>query len=335
MLINMTKVKGVDVDIDDLLLAEHTMGYNEGHAAGTIQGHALGYAEGNTAGYTTGHAAGTIAGHAAGYTEGTADGYAEGYAVGYAQGVADTLPAPPPPEPPANLWSVKSSMDFAPVGGQCGSIWPGADTYVSADRGHNGTPQSCKMSIGQGQEAWGGGVAFTAEQKSVKGDELWCRWATYFPAGFNFDVQPAGGSRLKFFRLSHDLPGGGIDGRFDMQIRDDGSGVSLGLEKEWSWVELANTAIAYDVWQVWEVYFKFDDVGTTAKTRVWLDGVLKWDNADKPNMIQAGNYVPDVRFFDHWNEGSPVAQHMYFDGLIITNGVPGSTDANGNPFIGT
>ena len=254
--------------------------------------------------------------------------------------VGGVLKHPLPPDP-GDFWSAGFGFENGAVGAECLPLWDtGNNNEISADQAYKGT-KSCKMSVSLGGENWGGGYDLAGQGRQLfQDDEVWFRIATYFPAGFNMDVQPAGGSRLKFIRVKQHLSGGAFDGHFDMQFKDDASAISIGLEKSWpTFVDIANTAVVFDTWQVWEIYFYFDwrpadDALGNGRIRIWLDDALKIDKTDQPTLIRAGNQIIDFPIFSSWNTGSPATQHCYVDGGRVTNGNPGSFDASGNPFIG-
>ena len=240
----------------------------------------------------------------------------------------------------SGAWLIQEGFEGQTDATRCKTFWQNnARIEVSSSQAASGT-KSCKFFVNKGQTLWGGGFV---TPKQSPGDETWMRFRIFMPAGFDYRTGYSGG-HLKFIRMDAHPNGGG--GRYDWLWSDP----FLEPHAYWQRVEgvsctnncfyrfgLKNNP-TQGVWETWEVYVKWDltaqDSGGMARTVMWKDGVKIGENTQSATMASGTAQVGDMRLFDHWNGGSPQAQHLYFDDLVVTNVTPGDTDSAGNPYIG-
>ena len=244
----------------------------------------------------------------------------------------------------ASAWTVSEDYDAQGLNERCAPFWDdGADSKVSNEQSISGN-KSCRMAVPSGGKTWGGG--FVSPSFLHKGDEAWIRFRLYLPLDFDYGAYSAG-NKLKFIRMTvRDTSNDSIVGRLDWYWHREGSTSKFGkiLERDkcttdcWETFGGANAEQVRGVWETYEMYAKFDHVsvndGGEGRVRVWKNGILMADLTDRPTMWPGSDEVSSMMIFSHWNGGSPKAQHLYFEDLIATNEVPGSSDAAGNPYIG-
>lgn len=254
----------------------------------------------------------------------------------------------------AHGWLVEIDCERGAVGeravGESGLGHADPGTVYSDEIAYSGK-QSCKLQIDEGDFRWGGSKDLPNHLK--KGDEVWVRIATYFPAGFDYNSYSAG-NRLKFLRLHtrsdrpEDYCVGENEGYMDWYIYptyrnsgDEAYGVIKECDRGAAWSSfgsLAGKGIEHDKWQVYEMYVKFDDVssmdGGMALVRVWRNDELLGEFTKHTTLETPDSYARSFLLFSYWNGGSPKTQHMFIDDLVITNEMPSTRDASGNPRIG-
>lgn len=247
--------------------------------------------------------------------------------------------------------TVGSSSGLGTVGGAIPTV-DNAQSFSGAN--------SAKTTIASGAFFAGGYRTVTVQ--CTQGDEVWFRFRTFFPTGFNF--QAPGNGHLKFMRIDTGPTSGASHSHLDWYLAA-GSGTAAGfwdfiLEgSAQSWLfggtptTPVPTGIVRNVWQTWEGYYKLHTVAASAIIRLWRDGVRIVDtSANIPSGVAARstlNNATDVAGFDaggngggfmmstYWNGGSPANQSWWIDDFTIytsKTGAPANVDSSGNPFIG-
>lgn len=229
----------------------------------------------------------------------------------------------------------------------------GATEYSSEQSVEGGL--SCKFKIKKGSDGWGkwGGRKILPTVLE-KGDELWMRVHTFFPADFDYNVTGAG-NKLKFLRAHtrSTISGQGgscvpaNEGYNDWYIYPDTQefgDTPYGFIKECHnvWQEFGSfnegMYIHREVWETYEMYIKLDNIpsasGGEALVRVWRNNDLLGEFTSVPTLVTAESFVDAFLIFTYWNGRSPKTQHMYIDDLVVTNETPTSVDSEGNPRVG-
>lgn len=240
----------------------------------------------------------------------------------------------------ANAWTIDQSYDSQALGETCEN-WGSSQSYVTDLKSYSGG-KSCLQHIKAGQTAfgiWGGIINHPSNLK--RGDEIWIRVRTFFPAGFNYD-STSEGNRLKFLRV-HTMdasnPNYGYD---DLYINPSSNSVPFQFiyegEQKWTTVGTSADKIQRGTWETYEFYVKFDSVpvdsGGQARVRIWKNGTLLRDITDRQTLKNTVAYADRTHIFTYWNGGSPLTQQMYIDDLVVTSDVPSNVDAFGNRFVG-
>jgi len=202
--------------------------------------------------------------------------------------------------------------------GTSGFDFAGSQTFYSNTYAHTGNT-SAKMHWTAGAEG------FATEHGEFNfpivnsGSEIWARGYFYFPAGFNFKANPVS----KFIRIR--TPTGYDSVFFNTDATGNGKLV-LSNEPGNYQLDLADSYMSRGVWHCVELYVK---LGSSGRIRIWLDGVLKGDDARDTGASSSQIYV-----MTNWNGGSPITQDEYMDDFIITTDRPSQVDSKGNPMIG-
>lgn len=241
----------------------------------------------------------------------------------------------------ANAWTITQNYDSQPAGATCASMTD-TQSIVSAGTGTAGS-SACQNRVNKGDTAFGrwGGIIYNPAPLR-RGDEVWIKADTYWPAGFNYD-STAEGNRLKFLRL-HTMDSGNPNyGYDDLYINPKGSvpPFSFIYEGDQVWKDVGTSADAIQLgrWESYQMYVKLDNLaaskGGMARVRIWKDGKLLKEITDRPTLKVSGAYSDRFHLFTYWNGGSPATQSMYVDNLVITSDTPAGRDAAGNAMIGT
>jgi hypothetical protein len=221
----------------------------------------------------------------------------------------------------------------------------GGTFYTAGDA--FGFGQSAELNIEAGSRGvgtWGGIVAFEScgGRKLVKGDEIWIRLRTRFPADFDFTANP----HLLFLRLPTAADREDERGSNDIYIPSGKNGhvfefVRRGDEQ---WVYFGNIGdrIVPGLWETYEWYVKLSDTArddepdTGAVMRFWKNDNLLVEITDKPTLATPDSRLAEFHLFTYWPGGSPRTQKMYVDDLRITTDVPdGGTEEQPQIGIGS
>lgn len=196
-----------------------------------------------------------------------------------------------------------------------------------------GFGQSAELNIEAGSRGggiWGGIISFEScgGRNLVKGDEIWVRLRTKFPADFDFTAEP----HLLFLRLPTISDVGDRQSSNDIYIPGGKNGHVFEFVREGDeqWVYFGNISdrIVLGLWETYEWYVKLSDTtwdeepGGGAVMRFWKNDNLLVEITDKPTLATAESYLPEFHLFTHWAGGSPRTQKMYVDDLRITTDVP-------------
>lgn len=264
-------------------------------------------------------------------------------------------------------WVVEENFDGAdPVlsdGVRCPPFWRDnfADSTVTTENNiSSGGSKSCKFSIPENGQGWGGGFVFPNNEVSGQnevlgqGDEVWVRFRLYIPTGSDFNAYSSG-NRLKFIRMTV-RNAAGITARLDWYWQQEGSAQPYGVTLErddcttncWQFFGTGDGPVQ-GVWETYEEYVKFDytsvDDGGEGRVITWKNGKLLANMTNRPtmwldvnnNLGGDGVEIINIMVFSYWNGGSPKAQFLYFDDLVATDTIPGSTCDDGGgevPCIG-
>ncbi|HEX7026116.1 MAG TPA: hypothetical protein VF268_02670 [Gammaproteobacteria bacterium] len=242
---------------------------------------------------------------------------------------------------PAGAFTI--DMDFesgAPGSKVEGRCTPGQARFTRAADGTFytvsdafGFGQSAELNIeagSRGTGSWGGIISFEAcgGRSLEKGDEVWIRLRTKFPADFDFTADP----HLLFLRLPIQNEAGNTQGASDIYIPTGKNGhvfeyVRQG-DRQWVYFGNISDRIVLGLWETYEWYVKLSDIawddepGEGAVMRFWKNDNLLVEITDKPTLAAPGGYLPEFHLFTYWHGGSPRTQKMYIDDLKITTDVP-------------
>jgi hypothetical protein len=166
------------------------------------------------------------------------------------------------------------------------------------------------------------------------------------PFGFNYN-STSEGAHLKFLRVHTSSASGSNQGYNDWYINPSNrvSGDNNGTHKfifegEQRWSDFGTEADRpqFGVWEVYEMYLKFDNVSTDnggqALVRVWKNGVLKGEFTNRRTLSNSDSYSDRTHIFTYWNGGAPKTQHMWLDDVVVTSDTPDAVDSHGNPYVG-
>lgn len=235
------------------------------------------------------------------------------------------------------------------LNGQSGTV----DNTVSYS-----SPNSTKSTIASGAFNFGWANALPITNQPAEGNEIWFRFRTFFPTGFDFTSSP----HLKFIRIDTGTTPNGHGSHIDWYILNGGS-TAVGYfdfiyEGVNSWLfggaapTPVPTGIIRNQWQTWEVYYYLSSVASTAIIRFWRDGTLICDTSNnipsgvgQRSTINSGYIVggnngtaQGEMIITYWNGGSSATQSGNCDDFTVytsLTGDPVNRDANGNLFIGT
>ncbi len=236
-------------------------------------------------------------------------------------------------EQPITGFNFNIDFNSGTLGTRVDDVNPIYDTFTSdaggsfytADVVAEGT-QAAELNIAKGTEgsgSWGGILQFP--DPLVQGDELWIRVKTYWPSTTTYLAE----SRLKFLRIRTESPTGINRGYNDWYINpEDRHPTPFQWIKEindsWRYFGATTDKIAYDTWETYELYLKFDSVpsasGGTALVRMWKNGVLIGEITDVPTLQDAADLAKSFYLFTYWN-------HDAFQKLYELTAVPST------PFI--
>ncbi|MFO1394706.1 MAG: hypothetical protein U1F09_13155 [Steroidobacteraceae bacterium] len=230
------------------------------------------------------------------------------------------------------------------------------DTYgggsTTTEQAYSGT-KSLKLTVNSGQfdVPW---LAGKPTNRLGQGDEIWARFRTYFPAGYNFSAGP----HLKFFRIDVGSPAsGGHGAHLDWYIRSgvspnqaDATGVGVFdfiQEEIQSWLydtDALPTGIVRGQWQTWNFYYKLHSVASSARIRLWRDNTLLVDTNARATLGSSTTVVgcktdgnaQGIMVVTYWNGGAPATQSFYLDDFVVATSAspPASTDSGGRIWIG-
>lgn len=243
------------------------------------------------------------------------------------------------------VWAFTINMDFengvpgSKVEGQC---TPREDRFTRAADGTFytvtdafGFGQSAELNIEAGSHgvgSWGGIISFEScgGRKLVKGDEIWIRLRTKFPADFDFTADP----HLLFLRLPIKDEKGNGQVANDIYIPGGKNGHVFEFVRQGDpqWVYFGNIAdrIVFGLWETYEWYLKLSDTtwddepGEGAIMRFWKNDNLLAEITDKATLATPDGHLPEFHLFTYWHGGAPRTQKMYIDDLKITTDVPDS-----------
>jgi hypothetical protein len=234
----------------------------------------------------------------------------------------------------------------------------GAGSFFDALAGANPTTEQtfgsgkalrCPMVTSADELDW---LAGNPTHQIPLGGEIWVRFRTYFPTGFNFVAVPV----LKFLRLQTALSGA-PSGHFDFLIRyfgENGDTNNRGffdpaLEGPATPIfgnssTAPPTGLVTGRWQTWNFYVKWHNVAASSKVRMWRDNKLLIDHSTIATLASASAYMGSaadstsgVMFITHWNGFPPQDQVCYIDDWAVSSSISGSptqVDSNGYPWIG-
>ncbi len=243
----------------------------------------------------------------------------------------------------ANAWTLHTDYDEQSVGDVC-NYWLSTQAVVASIQANTGA-NSCKTFITGGSTGfgeWGGIINFPSKLR--KGDEIWIRIRTYWPAGFDYD-STGEGNHLKFIRVHTRDSAVSNYGYNDWYISPS---TSSGLAHEfiyegnvkglWDMVRDISYKPNHDIWETYEYYIKFDNIpadeGGVARIKAWKNGTLIMNSGINPTLKTKDTYADRMHIFTYWNGAAPKTQEMYIDDFFVTTAEPSHTDADGNNYIG-
>lgn len=207
------------------------------------------------------------------------------------------------------------------VGGLGGFQYAGQATTYSNTHAHGGT-MSAQMHWTTGSEGFGEahGQYYIG---AVGTDGIWVRGYFYFPAGFDFTASDVN----KLIRITTTS---GMDSIFinaDTPSSPNVGKIASSNEPADYQNDVPSSGFNTGGWHCFEMHIQFGNPGVQ---RVWLDGVMKWNDTTH----DTGTAGSAVYFMTNWNGGSPADQDMWIDDIIITTDTPMNMDASNNPMIG-
>lgn len=192
----------------------------------------------------------------------------------------------------------------------------------------------------------------------VEGDEIWAKCDIFLSS--NWSWGPASGSSLKLMRL---YPSSYYEGELIAQVDQDGliyaqtqgfTGGNLEMYTGGSG-DASGPAFSYPIgqWFRLELYMKVSSDPSTARCRMWIDGVLRLDrdgNTSPHTGLQTLNRSgstnllgsPGLVLYSTWDAGATLTndqQHIIYDNIVVTNDnvwvqANGEQDAASNWMIG-
>lgn len=221
---------------------------------------------------------------------------------------------------------------------------------ASSTQAYGGSGKSVACSINASATDWG--LASKLPTRLGENDEVWIRFRTFFPTGYDFDATP----HLKFFRIDQGtVASGGHGAHLDWYIRfvgNAGDTDNVGFldyiqENQQSWLydyEAIPSGIVRNTWQTWNFYFKLHGTAAGGRIRIWRDSSLLADFNSRMTL-GASDYVVGASsdgnaqgfmFSTYWNGGSPATQTCYIDDWQIATSAspPTATDSGGRTWIG-
>jgi len=225
-----------------------------------------------------------------------------------------------------------------------------AGGVISTEQAYSGTRSvKCTAAEDEANLDW---LAGKPLHRLTQGDEIWVRFRTFFPTGYDFSVSTS----LKFLRVDQGANSGvnrGHGAHIDYYLQS-ANDTDVGFwnfiqEDIQSWMfagaERPPSGIIRNTWQTWNFYLLLHSVASSARVRLWCDETLIIDSNTRATLGAATNEVGSiadgncqgVMFMTYWNGGSPQAQSCYLDDWAIStniSGAPTATDGAGNPWIG-
>ena len=227
--------------------------------------------------------------------------------------------------------------------GQLGQNAAGTDAFAYAGkltvfdntRAQSGK-RSAKATIKEGTDGWNDwGGSWRYPKPLQEGDELWYRVWLWIEPGWDWNV---GSKGTRFHTISaKGVNGGYLDNFFYNNAIRLGSEVSPTLFFN-NGDDIDLPAMPKGSWQSFERYIKWHSVPGQAIDRVWINGVLVFEDK-KTNTLRDSTSVADFvfqfGFFDGVDTGgAPNTQTLWIDNIVMTNERPSETDKFGNSFIG-
>ncbi|MBN1670383.1 MAG: hypothetical protein JXR37_05100 [Kiritimatiellae bacterium] len=163
---------------------------------------------------------------------------------------------------------------------------------------------------------WGGSVNFPTNL--VRGDEIWWRVRTRWPAGQSYESNPW----LKFLRIHTRTAAETNHGYDDLYIANPGSDQPFRAIYEgggaWRTCGTPADAIQPDAWETYEMYLRLDTLsvsnGGMARVRVWKNGKLLREFDDQPTLKAADGYADFAYLFSYWNSDPWRGRFTYASG---------------------
>jgi len=163
---------------------------------------------------------------------------------------------------------------------------------------------------------WGGSIKFPTRLR--KGDQVWWRVRTYWPAGQSYEADP----QLKFMRLHTRSDTESNYGYDDWLIHRPGSAQAFHYSYEGNPVRrdmgTPGDAIVPDRWETYEWHVRFAnvpaDAGGTALVRCWKNGKLLLEVTDLPTLKKPEGYSDYAYLFTYWNSAPYIGCFPYESG---------------------
>ncbi len=219
--------------------------------------------------------------------------------------------------------------------------------------GVNGTAFAGRVSLLQGGVSMGGGWnrdngGVIENFKVGEGGSYWMRLFVWIPATFDWTTSSG---NIKFFRLGIDASARGVGnaGKLDMKILNGGVGWKMEFDEVRSFADSSattgifkndssNTPIPTERWVNLEWYVLASRDPAKGIMRFYMDGVLQleYDDGATITLGSSTDKLKGVFFGTNYNDGSPVNQHLWIDGFMLTTDAnpPSNLGSDGNPIIG-
>lgn len=232
----------------------------------------------------------------------------------------------------AHAWVVKSDFEGGTVGEKTDTDASGSffsfDSTTFSDVNPLAGKQSARATIPAGSGGWGDYGMFYKYPEVYQGGEIWARAWINYPKDFVWPEGPSG-QQGKMMRIRTQKSSGDSERIFDIYPME----TKIKIGHPFGPYPSVSSGNGPSGWEAFEMYIKFSS--TKGIFRVWRNGVMVFEDTDAPTLGASSSYSAKLLFLTLYGENSsPVTQSVWIDDVIITNDLPSTVDAAGNPYIG-
>ena len=243
----------------------------------------------------------------------------------------------------AGAWTQNVTFEGG-VGSSDGVGLAGSEFTQSSTRSFEGS-FSAKVHFAAGDTCYDPsltcGAFFETPSPIGNGGELWLRAYIYFPDEWDWGDQDGNGQWRKILRFN--VPDRGrisVVGVWPMGA-DTTAEIAGGNEAGGSYAyegQFTGVDLPIGRWFAVEQYVKLGTTDATSLHKIWLDGVLIFDNkdiaTDTPFLADENGTISATMIFTYWNGRVRTTQDAWVDSVVITTDTPANVDAHGNRMIG-